>query len=206
MWKKNYFVLLCFLFTAAIANNNHENYSLMDDFYMNLHVHKDSVADISDKYMKSVLGYDFSSRYSDSDEEIIDSDGDIYSIDVEIYKDFDNYYAIKKIIYFAFMASGNVDIIADCVFENNKIKWINVYESSNLESFSEPGSEYTESCYRFYFDDDEKCIISRTKSKTGSIEDMESVSKALDSIEFSEDPIPNNNILLEIKKILDLCK
>ena len=72
MGKKNYFVLLCFLFTAAIANNNHENYSLMDDFYMNLHVHKDSVADISDKYMKSVLGYDFSSRYSDSDEEIID--------------------------------------------------------------------------------------------------------------------------------------
>lgn len=114
---------------------------------------------------------------------------------------------IKKILYFAFTASGNIDILADCVYENGKLKWINAYESVVSDPFSENGLEYTKSCYRFYFDDYEKCIFSRKKSSSGSVEDKESVSKALDSVDFLAELITNKNkLLIDIKKILSLCR
>lgn len=161
--KKFFILLLALLFSVSIASNKNqrEEYSLLDDFYMNLYVHKDTVFDITDKYMNVVLGYDISNRFSDYEEEIIDSDGDSYVVNVEVFKDLQDYYIIKKISYFAFTASGNIDLLADCVYENGKLKWINAYKSVASDPYSENGLEYTESCYRFYFDDYEKCIFSR---------------------------------------------
>ena len=197
------------MFSVSIASNKNqrEDYSLLDDFYMNLYVHKDTVVDVTDKYMNDVLGYNISSRFSDYDEEIIDSDGDSYVVNVEVFKDLQDYYMIKKILYFAFTASGIIDILSDCVYENGKLKWINAYESVVSDPFSENGLEYTKSCYRFYFDDYEKCIFSRKKSSSGSVEDKESVSKALDSVDFLAELITNKNkLLIDIKKILSLCR
>lgn len=207
--KKFFILLLTLLFSVSIASNKsqREDYSLLDDFYMNLYVHKDTVVDVTDKYMNDVLGYNISSRFSDYDEEIIDSDGDSYVVNVEVFKDLQDYYMIKKILYFAFTASGNIDILADCVYENGKLKWINAYESVVSDPFSENVLEYTKSCYRFYFDDYEKCIFSRKKSSSGSVEDKESVSKALDSVDFLAELITNKNkLLIDIKKILSLCR
>jgi hypothetical protein len=207
--KKFFILLLALLFSVSIASNKNqrEECSLLDDFYMNLYVHKDTVFDITDKYMNVVLGYDISNRFSDYEEEIIDSDGDSYVVNVEVFKDLQDYYIIKKISYFAFTASGNIDLLADCVYENGKLKWINAYKSVASEPFSENGLEYTESCYRFYFDDYEKCIFSRKKSSSGSVEDIESVSNALDSLDFIAEPITNKNkLLINIKKILSLCR
>lgn len=207
--KKFFILLLALLFSVSIASNKNqrEDYSLLDDFYMNLYVHKDTVFDITDKYMNVVLGYDISSRFSDYEEEIIDSDGDSYVVNVEVFKDLQDYYIIKKISYFAFTASGNIDLLADCVYENGKLKWINAYKSVASDPFSENGLEYTKSCYRFYFDDYEKCIFSRKKSSSGSVEDIESVSNALDSVDFIAEPITNKNkLLINIKKILSLCR
>ena len=207
--KKFFILLLTVLFSVSIASNKNqrEDYSLLDDFYMNLYVHKDTVVDVTDKYMNDVLGYNISSRFSDYDEEIIDSDGDSYVVNVEVFKDLQDYYMIKKILYFAFTTSGNIDILADCVYENGKLKWINAYESVVSDPFSENGLEYTKSCYRFYFDDYEKCIFSRKKSSSGSVEDKESVSKALDSVDFLAELITNKNkLLIDIKKILSLCR
>ena len=207
--KKFFILLLTLLFSINIASNKsqREDYSLLDDFYMNLYVHKDTVVDVTDKYMNDVLGYNISSRFSDYDEEIIDSDGDSYVVNVEVFKDLQDYYMIKKILYFAFTASGNIDILADCLYENGKLKWINAYESVVSDPFSENGLEYTKSCYRFYFDDYEKCIFSRKKSSSGSVEDKESVSKALDSVDFLAELITNKNkLLIDIKKILSLCR
>lgn len=57
--------MLTLLFSVSIASdkNQRENYSLLDDFYMNLYVHKDTVVDVTDKYMNDVLGYNISADF-----------------------------------------------------------------------------------------------------------------------------------------------